>query len=81
MTSTRVKIELLAASLILLGVGLMVYKVFVLGFPLLPGEYREVWTVESKVSFKPGQGPVDVELTLPEPLAGWQFLQRNLIAR
>ena len=46
MLSTRTRIELIAGLLILTGVGLMLYKVYALGFPLLPGESREVWTVE-----------------------------------
>jgi uncharacterized protein with transglutaminase domain len=77
MLTTRTKVELLAATLILLGVGLTLYKVFALGFPLLPGEYREVWTIESKVSFKPGDGPVEVELKLPEAEAGWVVIDEH----
>ncbi|QFU77900.1 hypothetical protein EY643_13610 [Halioglobus maricola] len=75
--STRVKIEFVAALLILLGVGLMVYKVFFLGFPLLPGEYRDVWTIESKISFRPGEGQVQADLTLPEEHAGWVLLDEH----
>ncbi len=70
MLSSRTKIELIAGLLLLSGVGLMLYKVFALGFPLLPGEYREVWTIEGKISFQPDEGPVDVSLSLPEPVAG-----------
>ncbi len=79
MLSTRARIELIAGTLILAGVGLMLYKVFALGFPLLPGDYREVWTVESKISFRPlrEQGPVEVELKLPTPVAGWQILDEH----
>ena len=77
MLSSRLKIELIAGALILFGVGLTVYKVFFLGFPLLPGEYREVWTIETKISFQPESGAVDVELTLPEPLAGWEVLDEH----
>jgi hypothetical protein len=76
-TSSRIRIELIAGSLILLGVGLMLYKVAYLGFPLLPGEYREVWTIESKVNFRPGEGPVEVQLTLPEGQAGWVLLEEH----
>ena len=77
MTSSRAKIELIAGCLILLGVGLMLYKVYYLGFPLLPGEYREVWTIESKVSFKPDEGPVEVLLKLPRSQAGWVLLEEH----
>ncbi|TDG13414.1 hypothetical protein E2F43_07680 [Seongchinamella unica] len=77
MLSSRLKIELIAGALILFGVGLTVYKVFALGFPLLPGEYREVWTIETKISFQPESGAVDVKLTLPEPVAGWELLDEH----
>lgn len=77
MLPSRLKIELIAGTLILFGVGLTVYKVFFLGFPLLPGEYREVWTIETKISFQPEPGAVDVELTLPEPVAGWEVLDEH----
>ncbi len=79
MLSTRLRIDLIAGVLILTGVGLMLYKVFSMGFPLLPGESREVWTVESKISFRPlrEHGPVEVELKLPKPVAGWQVLDEH----
>jgi hypothetical protein len=60
-----------------LGVGLTLYKAFKLGFPLLPGEYREVWTIESKISFEPTGGPVEVNLALPGDLAGWVILDEH----
>ncbi|MFV8817019.1 inactive transglutaminase family protein [Haliea sp. E17] len=79
MLSTRLRIELIAGILILTGVGLMLYKVFTMGFPLLPGESRQVWTIESKISFRPmpDHGPVEIELKLPEPMGGWQVLDEH----
>jgi hypothetical protein len=72
MFSTRVQVIGIAAGLIALGLGLCLYKAINLGFPLLPGEYRDVWTLESKVSVEPSEkGPVEVELRLPEMLTGW----------
>jgi len=77
MVSTKTQIEFIAGVLMLFGVGLTLYKVFALGFPLLPGDYREVWTIESKVSFQPGDGPVDVGLTLPPAMGGWVVLDEH----
>jgi len=71
------QIGLIAGSLFLLGVGLTLYKAIVLGFPLLPGEYREVWTIESKINFKPTSGPVQVDLKLPEAVGGWVLLEEH----
>ena len=68
--SARSKIFLLSGSLILLGIGLTLYKVWALGFPLFPGEIREVWTIESKIHFSPGDGAIDVELKIERCDAG-----------
>lgn len=77
MIPTRVKIGTIAGSLFLLGVGLTLYKAISLGFPLLPGEYREVWTVESKINFTPTEGPIQVDLRMPEGDAGWVLLEEH----
>ena len=77
MVASRTQIWLVAGVLILLGLGLTMYKVFNLGFPLIPGEYRQVWTIESKVQFKPTEGPVEVELKLPGEIAGWVILDEH----
>lgn len=70
----RTQTYLIALGLLALGLGLTLYKAVVLGFPLLPGESREVWTLESKVTFSPSGGPVDVQLTLPQTAGGWDVL-------
>ena len=78
MMASRNQIAMIAGSLFLLGVGLTLYKAIALGFPLLPGEYREVWTIESKISFKPRKDqPVQVALHLPESHAGWVLLEEH----
>ena len=77
MSASRLPLILTAGTLILLGLGLTLYKVAKLDFPLLPGESREVWTIESKVSFEPASGPVDIRLRLPEALAGWVVIEEH----
>ena len=57
--SSRLQIGLVAGFLIILGLGLALYKKIELGFPLLPGERQVVWTLESKVSFKPVRSLVE----------------------
>lgn len=68
------QIFLAAALLFAAGAALALYKNSALGFPLLPGEQREVWTIESKISFNPTRGPVEVSLRLPSEQAGWRLL-------
>ncbi|MFV0476903.1 MAG: inactive transglutaminase family protein [Parahaliea sp.] len=77
MLASRVKIGLVASLLIAFGVGLTLYKVAYLGLPLFPGESREVWTIESKISFKPAAGPVEVSLDMPLTLGGWVLLDEH----
>lgn len=63
--SPRIQVYVLAGLLIFIGAGLTIYKNTELGFPLLPGEYRTVWTIEAKVEFIADDGPVKAALTLP----------------
>ena len=80
MIKSRIQIGLISGVLIALGVGLTLYKAVSLNLPLLPGEYREVWTVESKTSFTPTGGPVNVGLRLPASLAGWTILDEHFVS-
>ncbi len=75
--SSKLQISLVAGILIALGLGLTLYKKIELGFPLLPGQRQAVWTLESKISFKPVGGPVEISLALPEPEAGWVVLDEH----
>ncbi|WP_461517640.1 inactive transglutaminase family protein [Porticoccus sp.] len=75
--SSKIQIFVVAGILIAIGLGLTLYKRFELGFPLLPGERQDVWTLESKVTVKPTGGPIDISMALPEPRAGWVLLDEN----
>lgn len=78
MITSRAQVVIIAGFLIFLGLGLTLYKAINLGFPLLPGEYQDVWTVETKASFRPStESAVEVELTLPKMLAGWSNLDEH----
>lgn len=77
MSTPKAQINIIAGLLIVFGVGLTLYKSITLGLPLLPEQYREVWTIESKIYFQPGEGPVEVELSLPEGYKGWYTLNEN----
>ncbi|WP_288132773.1 inactive transglutaminase family protein [Microbulbifer sp.] len=72
--SPRAQVYILAALLAVMGAGLTIYKHFELGFPLLPGEYRTVWTIEAKVGFTADDGPVKVALTLPRAQRNMEVL-------
>jgi hypothetical protein len=89
MINSKVQIGLIAGVFIALGIGLTLYKAISLDLPLVPDQYREVWTVESKTSFTPttirsssqateqSKTPVNIELRLPSAQAGWVILDEH----
>lgn len=78
MVASRTQIGIISGLLIAFGLGLTLYKSISLGLPLLPQQYQDVWTIESKIRFSPtGAGPVDVALTFPEGYNGWITLNEN----
>jgi hypothetical protein len=82
MINSKVQIGLIAGVLIALGLGLTLYKAISLDLPLVPDQYRDVWTIESKTSFTPtrvgsGSQAVNVELSLPSAQAGWVILEEH----
>lgn len=72
--SPRAQVYLLAALFALIGAGLTIHKNRDLGFPLLPGEYRTVWTIEAKVQFTANGGPAKASLTLPREQRNMEVL-------
>ena len=81
MINSKVQIGLIAGVFIALGIGLTLYKAVSLDLPLVPDQYREVWTIESKTSFAPTNtrvgSPVNVQLKLPTGQAGWVILEEH----
>lgn len=63
--NSRVQVGIIAALFIVLGLALTIYKHLELGFPLTPGQYKTVWTIEAKTSFYAEGGPVKASLALP----------------
>ncbi len=77
MVASRTQILLIALVLFFVGLSFTLYNMLVLEFPLFPGEYRDVWTIESKIHFSPSEGPVEVSLRLPSEDEGWSILDEN----
>lgn len=77
MVASKTQIRLVAGLLIAFGLGITLYKSFSLGLPLLPQQYQDVWTIESKINFKPGEGPIEAVLSLPKGYNGWVTLNEN----
>jgi uncharacterized protein with transglutaminase domain len=75
--TSRNQIYLLSALLISIGLGLTLYKFFVLHFPLAPGSVRTVWNIEAKISFNAGNQPVLVSMALPNLQGGYEILDET----
>jgi hypothetical protein len=71
----------LVLLLSLLGLGIFAYKWRVLGFPLQPDGDAQIWTVETRVSFRAAPGPVKVSLFIPGLTPGLAILDENFISR
>lgn len=78
--SSRSQVYLLAFMFFALGIGLTLYKNQSLGFPLLPGQSEEVWTVESKVTFEATGSPITVSMILPQTGSNMTVLAESFSA-
>jgi hypothetical protein len=73
--SPRAQVYILGFLLILMSVGLVIYKSQILALPLLPGAYQTVWTVEAKVSFEANGSEVKASLALPKTQPNMEILE------
>jgi hypothetical protein len=55
----------LVVILLAIGIGLTLYKYFVLGFTLTPGGTETVWQVQGHIEFDAEGGPAKVSMTMP----------------
>ena len=62
---TKLRLYFIVILLIGLGIGLILYKHFVLGFPLSPDDKKPVWTIEAKIDFIARGDPIIVSFALP----------------
>ncbi len=62
---TRSQLYTLVAILLFIGIGLALYKYFVLGFTLTPGGTETVWQIQARIQFDAEDRPVKVSMTLP----------------
>jgi len=77
----RYKVAILALLLISIGGAVFLYKWQTLGYPLQPDTTTPVWTVEVRVSFEPGPGPVKANLFIPGLTPGFAILDENFVSR
>ncbi len=75
--SARVKVYITAAVLVLIGLGMALYKNLVLGFPMFPGNQQAVWTIEAEVNFLASNESVVASLALPSRSPKISILQED----
>lgn len=71
----------LAGLLVALGLGLFSYKLTQFGMPLKPQTQSPIWTVEARLGFRSGQGPVKARLKIPNEPRGFGILDENFVSR
>ncbi len=71
---------ILALLLACLAVGLFAYKLFWLGFPLVPDETTDVWTVEARIAFEALPGSVKTSLQIPTLTPGYTVFEENFVS-
>lgn len=73
-------IKVLATFLCIIGCSLAFYKYHELGFPLVPKESTEAWTVEARISFQAHPGPTKVSFFIPGDMPGFTTLDEDFIS-
>lgn len=74
-------VQILAAILTIFGLSVFAYKVFIVGFPLLPGQLTEAWDVEARLQFTGSAGPAKVSTFFPRSRPGVQIYDLRIVAK
>ncbi len=77
MNKTRIAFLILVTGLIGLGSGLCIYRYINFDVSLLPGEKREIWSVEARVEFEAQGDPVKVSLAIPDTQEGFERIAEH----
>lgn len=73
----------LVLSIVLMVVGgmLCAYKIFWLGYPWLPDQSSEQWSIQARLKIEPEKGPVRASLMLPARPSGFTVSDENFVSR
>ncbi len=74
---SKLRLYVLVVLIMGLGIGLILYKHFALGFPLLPDDKKSVWTIEAKIDFVARGDPVIVSFALPAQTANTVIMEED----
>jgi hypothetical protein len=77
----RTHLWVLAALLTASGLGLCLYKVTSLGFPLTPSDETRVWRLQARFTVEAVARPVSVVLQIPDHPPGYTLLDEHFVSR
>jgi hypothetical protein len=77
----RTHLYILAGILAAIGLGLFLYKVLALNFPLSPGVESYTWNIEAKVTFNAGREPVKLSLFTPRTSRRYAVTNEAFVSR
>lgn len=73
----KLRLYILVVLIMGLGIGLILYKHFALGFPLSPDDKKSVWTIEARIDFIARGDPVIVSFALPPQTPHVVFMEED----
>lgn len=73
----KLRLYILVILIMGFGIGLILYKHFALGFPLLPDDKKAVWTIEARIDFAARGDPVIVSFALPPKTSDIIFMKED----
>lgn len=73
----RIPFYLLILLLLVVGIGLSIYRHDVYSVPWTPGETREEWVVEARIKFMAQADPVNVVMQAPDTQAGFTLIDES----
>jgi hypothetical protein len=71
----------LVLTLTVVGIGVFLYKVVVMGFPLSPDSTAEIWDLEIRVRFRAHNEPVKIKLYIPRNTPRFVLVDENYVSR
>ncbi|MCP5245988.1 MAG: inactive transglutaminase family protein [Burkholderiales bacterium] len=74
---SRARLYTVVILILSTGIGLILYKHLVLGFPLMPDAKKFVWTIEAKIDFQAQGDPVIVSFALPPKEPHLTFMEED----
>ncbi|ART81708.1 gonadoliberin III [Oceanisphaera profunda] len=74
---SRKPFYIIVAALFLIGFALMLQRHFVYEVPWLPGEKRQIWSIEAKVEFEAKGKPVKASLAIPGSQPGFTLMNES----